>query len=367
MSRYFVRAVVLLGGTALGLSAQSTSLPTFWRYSHPDAKALVGIDVKSIGESPFGTRLLKEFAEAGFKAKAQAEGFDFLNETERLLLSSPGTAPGAGKNSAPFVIALQGRFDLPKIRAFVKSKGATRSFYKKVELLSPEDGAKGQDFVMALVGPQTIVVGDPASVKAALDHHSAADVSASANPLYQRAVELAGIHDVWFTSEVSPSSLSEGNPAMAMFAEVQGFEGGLSFRSGLGLEVILNTASSEGAQKLAGGVQALLQMAALGADQEGAGGKRANPAELLKKLRVGSDATQVKFALSFDQAELDRGIDEMKASFRTSATQTVAGIQTRPGQTAPAVKPQPEIDPATPLVIKIYNSDGGTREIPFVR
>ena len=86
---------------------------------------------------------------------------------------------------------------------------------------------------MALVGPQTIVVGDPASVKAALDHHSAADVSASANPLYQRAVELAGVHDVWFTSEVSPSSLSEGNPAMAMFAEVQGFEGGLSFRSGL--------------------------------------------------------------------------------------------------------------------------------------
>ena len=75
----------------------------------------------------------------------------------------------------------------------------------------------------------------------------------------------------------------------------------------------------------------------------------------------------MKFALSFDQAELDRGIDEMKASFRTSATQTVAGIQTRPGQTGPAVKPEPEIDPATPLVIKIYNSDGGTREIPFVR
>src|SRR5687768_2498607 len=109
MSRQFVRAVVFLG-MPLCLAAQSTSLPTFWRYSHPDAKALVGIDVKSIGESPFGARLLKEFAEAGFKARAQAEGFDFLNETERLLLSSPGTAPGAGQDSAPFVIALQGKF-----------------------------------------------------------------------------------------------------------------------------------------------------------------------------------------------------------------------------------------------------------------
>ena len=360
MSRQFVRAVVFLG-MALGLVAQSTSLPTFWRYSHPDAKVLVGIDVKSIGDSPFGSRLINEFAQTGFKAKAQAIGLDFLNETERLLLSSPGTDPGAGEDNAPFVIAVQGKFDLPKIRAFVRSKGAKHTLYRQVELLTPQDGSKGRDFVIALVSPQTIVVGETASVKAALDHHSSADGSASANPLYQRAVELAGIHDIWFTSEVPPSSLSENNPATALLAEVEGFEGGLSFRGGLGLEVNLNTASSEGAQRLAGGLEAFVQMADFGGDA-----KRASPAELLKKLRIGSDATQVKLALSFNQAELNRGIDEMKVSFRTGATKTIAAAPSG-AQSGLPIKQEPEIDPAKPLLIRIYNADGGTREIPLAR
>ena len=84
MRRLAVR-FALLGVVAAGAYAQSTSMPTFWRYSHPEARALVGVNVKRILESPTGLRLAAEFRDAGIQAKAEGEGFGFLNGVERLL------------------------------------------------------------------------------------------------------------------------------------------------------------------------------------------------------------------------------------------------------------------------------------------
>jgi hypothetical protein len=170
-------------------------------------------------------------------------------------------------------------------------------------------------------------------------------------------VELDAVHELWFTSEVSPAELSENPAAAAMLADVIGFEGGLTFRRGLGIEVHLNTETAESSQKLAMGLQALLQMASMGEQKPG------GPADLLKKLTVGADATQVRLALSFDQAELDRGLDELKVSFQKGVTGSIAGA--RPGSRTPAVD-APAV-PAGPLSIKIYNAEGGTREIPLER
>jgi hypothetical protein len=356
--------LILALGAAASLAAQSTSLPTFWRYSHPDTKALVGVDVKRLLESPFGQRVAKEFEQAGFKAKAQAEGMEFLSGVERVLLTSPGqTSPAKGKDNAPVVVAMQGKFDLAKIRAFVKSQGAVKSWHQKVEILSPDPksaGSAGPDFCLALVSPQTIVAGDKASVKAALDHHASADVASSTNLLYQRAAELDAVHEIWFTSEVSPAGLSDNPMAAAMLADVDGFEGGVTFRRGLGLSVHLNTATPEASQKLGTGLQALVQMAAMTGQQPG------GPADLLKKLTIATESTQVKLALSFDPAELDRGIDELKVSLTRGVTEAVASARGEsPARPAASVEPPP--DPARPLVIKVYNAEGGARQIPLVR
>jgi hypothetical protein len=358
MHSLFVRGTLLSALTVAVLSAQSTSLPTFWRYSHPNAKALVGIDVQRISESPFGQRVAKEFAQAGLKAKADAEGLDFLNEVERVLISSTGGAAahsGGEKSTPPAVVALQGKFELARIRTLLKSKGAVRSYYLKAELYSPGKG-EGTEFSIALAGPQTILMGDPASVKTALDHHAAADPAASANPLFQRAVELAAVHDVWFASETSPAELSSGGPFQAIFSEVQGFEGGLSFRRGLGMEVNLATASVEAAQKLGGGLQALMQITAMSDPKD------QPAADLLKKLTVTQDSTLVKIGLSFDQAELDRGVDELKLSFAKGFTGGAIGPHADGADRSHAAVHE---DPSRPMVIKIYNADGGTREIPL--
>jgi hypothetical protein len=355
---------LILGLIAAGtLAAQSTSLPTFWRFSHPQAKALVGVDIKRLMDSPFGQRLAKEFEQAGFKAKAQAEGMDFFKGVDRVLISSPGQVAGKkAKDNAPFVAAMQGKFDLAQIRAFVKQQGAIKSWHQKVELLSPDPksaGSAGPDFCLALVSAQTIIAGDKTSVKAALDHHASADPSSSSHALYQRAAELDAVHEIWFTSEISPAELSENQTAAAMLADVDGFEGGVTFRRGLGLEVHLHTTTAEASQKLGTGLQALMQMAAMAEQKPG------GPADLLKKLTIASEATQVKLALSFDQAELDRGIDELKASVTKGVAGSVASIQG--GESRPLPAAEPAADPSKPLVIKVFNAEGGPKQIPLTR
>lgn len=372
MRRLVVRSVTLIFGGALALAAQSTSLPTFWRYSHPDARLLAGVDVKGLLASQFGTRVASEFRQAGFTAKATADGLNFFNEVERVLISSPGAPAGPSKEQPPAVLALQGKFDLAKIRAFVRQKGAKRTYYQKVELLSPEAGsaADGQNMSLALVSAQTILLGDRPSVKAALDHFStAASAAASATPLYARAVALSAVHDIWFVSEVSPSDFaSQGGGElpgpMAIFADVESFEGGASFQRGLGLELNLNTSASESAEKIATGLQALMALAAMAPPKDG----QPNPADLLKKLTVAYDAAQVKLSLAINQAELDRGLDGAKVAILSGMKTTVASAGGQPPTARGETIPPPleaAIEPPRPLVIKVYNADGGTREIPL--
>jgi hypothetical protein len=349
----------------LGLFAQSTSLPTHWRYSHPDTKALVGIDWQRVTSSKFGQRIASEFAQAGLKARADAEGLALFTGVERLLLSSPGP-DATNPEKTPVVIALHGKFDLAAIRKFVKAQGAVKGWHQKVELLWPDKGSEQvADFCIALVSPQTILAGDKRSVRLALDHHAAADPTMSSTPLYQRGVQMAAAHDIWFVSEVPPAAFGQAKAAqgpMAMFEQVKGFDGGLSFRRGLGAEVNLDVADGENAKNMAMGLQALLAMGAMGDQKPG------SPAELLKKLVVAYDSTQVKLALSFDQAELDRGIDSAKSALAQGITSGLSGGASRAEDHATQDVAAPQElreDPAQPKTIKIYNAEGGTREIPL--
>jgi hypothetical protein len=176
---------------------------------------------------------------------------------------------------------------------------------------------------------------------------------------------MASGHDVWFVSELSPAVFSRSTAPgpMAVFDQVKRLDGGLSFRHGLGLELNLAAADHENAKNLAMGLQALLAMAAMSEQKSG------SPAELLKKLVIAYEDRSVKLGLSFDQAELDRGIDSAKMALAQGISQGFSGLQpvTRETQaTQPPRAPEqqaPREDPAQPKVIKIYNAEGGTREI----
>lgn len=115
--------------------------------------------------------------------------------------------------------------------------------------------------------------------------------------------------------------------------------------------------------------------------------KQPDLAELVNKLKVGTHEGSVMLSLHYTQAEINRSIDSAKmawlgigpkpaagtatAKAAPEKKPTVAGGEDTPGATAGTsiatvaaanAKPAPGA-----FVVRIFNADGGTREVPLAR
>jgi len=376
-------AVLVIAAGWLGAEPQSASLPTYWRYSHPDAKVLVGIDVRGILNSPLGQKVFQEIKSMGGKwtSSASAEDMDFLQGIERVFLSAPaqaGNLTGAVQREA--VVVFQGTFDPVRLRRMLGSRGK-KQVYKGVELWSesksPVGGAGAQ---MAIVSPQVLLLGDSASIRAAIDHHASADPNRAYDPVFLRATEMAPLYEIWFVGNVPPKSLtgSQGSASagpMAAFDNVQSFEAGISIKNGMQLQFNLNTPTPAEASKIAQGLAGMMMFAtAAQADTPELG-------ELLKRVKFGSAGAQVQVSAAWSQADLESGMRQMQARLKQAVPNPMANVPTRPAasgvsdwnvsQPAPrstvanaepafATEPPP---PAGPLTVKILNAEGGSKEV----
>ncbi|MGH9673467.1 MAG: hypothetical protein ACRD44_09825 [Bryobacteraceae bacterium] len=345
--------------TGVAIAAGSTSHPSFWRYAHPEAKVLVGVEWHRLAGAALVDQLKKELPPGlTIRSIPNVGDLEMLKNIERVFLSSPG-APKGKKETAKFVAAIQGRFDLTKVRQFIVKQGAAPAVHRGVALLISTK--RNDDQCMALVSPQVLLVGNRAAVQAALDHHAAASPHAQQNKLYHRAGELSAANDVWVVGTISPADLAGSDmPQAQMLKDVESFEAGLTLQTGLGLQVSLNTRTGEGAKALDAAIQGIMALVAMqGQDDPQA-------AEFLKKLKITSDQSRVSVAISVDQAELEKGI----RSFRARAQRgEVARVDVRPTATGvtianagPATAPAPA-EPARPQVIRIFGAEGGPREI----
>ncbi len=354
-------------------AAGSTSHPSFWRYAHPQAKVLVGVEWQRLANAPLVAQIKQQFQKdmGGLKLAGlpQIPELSFLSGVERIFLSSPGEARKVAgkKQNAPFVAAIQGKFDLAQVRQSIARSGSRATAYKGVVLLVPTTGKIEQ--CVALVSPQVLLFGDRAAVQAALDSHAAAGAPGpEQSRLFARAAELADRNDIWFVGAVSPAALA-GDDAQAagistqMFADVESFEAGLALQSGLGLQVNLNTKTEEGARTIGNAITGILALFAL----QGQGDAKA--ADFLKKVKISSDHSRVSLALHVDQAELEKGMTQWRAKASPAADVTritlrpkVTGEAPAPFETVAAARPP---EPAKPAVIRIFGAEGGTREIPL--
>ena len=59
--------ILLVAALSVPLFAASgsTSMPSFWRYAHPDAKALIGVEWNRILHSSVGTEIRQKLHEGG--------------------------------------------------------------------------------------------------------------------------------------------------------------------------------------------------------------------------------------------------------------------------------------------------------------
>lgn len=341
---YVIMLLPLIAFAQSARTAKWTILPL----AHPDAKLLLGIDWRRVMDSPLGPVVLKQVQLGGHPLLGFLESID---NVDRLLVSSPGSTDG-GK--APLLVVGEGRFSLPKIRAMAKADGAVSRKYNDVEMLVPPN-ATNADLHFALIDGATILFGDGASVKGAIDRWLRAESADDRNALFFRATTLSTTQEIWATvsdPSTSLSSLGIGNSSIA--EQVKNLEIGLLLGQTLSATLSINAASEEAADMLATGLPALLQLAALQySDQP-------SLTQLAKRLKVTNDRGLVKMAVTIDGKLFDQSMNELRASAAPPVTTAVA---TPSAATPQPVKPPPV--PTGPRFVRIVGMEEGVKEIPY--
>jgi len=244
-----------------------------------------------------------------------------------------------------------------------KSDGALSRKYNDVELLVPPN-ATNADLHFALLDGQTILFGDGTSVKGAIDRWQKADAMHDRNPLFFRAVTLSTTQDIWAVVQDPSDSLSSlGINASTLSDQVENVELGISVSQTLNAALTIKATSAEGAETLATGLPALLQLAALTYSHQPA------LTQLAKRLKVASESNLVKMGFSMDSKLIEQSINELRAS----ATSTEVAETSRLSVPGPGPLSSPAAAeaglsipvPLGPRVIRIVGMDEGIREIPI--
>lgn len=392
--RLKILAICCFCFTAVALMAQSAA-QTALDLAQPDAKILIGVDVRglrnsSLAESlPAATRTQMQAPMAMF----HVPGIELLNDIDSVFLSSTGdlsaaskpAAPKPGtvgaalaappKASAPFLLALMGTFPDEHVRPLLKGPHPS---YKGINVYR---GTGADPTSIAILDEHTVLMGDDKSIYRAIDRKTAGDPAQG--PLIARARELAASNDIWIVARDTSGNLQKATgPAAAFAAEIEGLDLGLAVREGFNLDMSLATKTEVGAQMLAQLLNSQMQTAVSSKMDD------ARAAEFWRKVKVGADGRRMQVQVALTKEELQENIRLMQqqkaaaqtsvasSSSRSSSAAPAAVRITTPGGTTPITVPQPPAASqppgaisqppsaaSKPRSIKIYGLDDGVHEI----
>jgi hypothetical protein len=341
-----------LGIALLVFAAAAAAQTDTWELGHPDAKLMLGVDVKSIRESDawklFSDQTKQKSPPPGspMQGAIQNMAMGILSEVNRIFISSPGNPTVNSKINAPFLLAIEGKFPMEALKGFQQSaprRYRTADLYRTTKT----------DTTTLAVMDGLLLLGDEKSVVAALDRRGRALPTAS--KLLARAKALAATHDVWIIADESLSKFqpakSDWNPLAAPFAsQIKGMDFGLTIREGFQFELSVaaenEAAASQMAQMLAMEVQTAL---AAKADTP-------EVADMAQKLKIDSLGNRMRMSLALPKEEFTALLQAAQAAEAARAQVAASAPRTPP----PAARP---VKPANPGKITIYGLDGGPRVI----
>ncbi len=352
-----LRAVL---GLLLCLSLQAQTDARLWRYLHPDAKAVIGVDWARFRQSAVWSMLQEKLGALPLPVK----GLPFLNDIDRILLSSPGGAENSTteaserKKDAPVLIVVHGNFAPDSVRKALVEQGARRQIYGKFGIYRPQ--TKGnQDLGFVIADPQTVLIGDLSSLCGALDRSEFTQITPG--PTLTRAAALDAQNDFW--AVISNADALAGDRLQGFLTGddlnglSRGLEFGVSFREGFAFNLSLKTASEASAKHLVDQISTALKLSLKD--------KPTNPAlaEMGKKLKIAAAGDTVSMNLHLTKEEMERDARLYQASLKNAPPKAPPPLNLaieKPPKLAPAPAPQKD-----KMVIRIEGLDGGTREVPF--
>jgi hypothetical protein len=347
-----------------------------WELAPPDAKVLVGIDIRGLKNSPV-TNLFG--ADAASNIRTQVENiapmgpfplpkFELLEDIDSLFLASNGekvaprpvtdkvestvpTAPAANTNPS-FLLAVSGTFPDEHLRPLLKGPHPS---YKGINVYR---GAGPNPMAVAVLDEHLVLLGDEKSIYRAIDRKTSG-IKLQSGPIFARARELAAANDVWIVvRDIAGDIKKASGPGAAFASEIEGLDFGLAARDAFNLNIALATKTDAGAQMFAQLFSSQLQSAidAKMDDQEAA--------EALKRIKVNTNGNTMQVQIAMSKEELLDNIRKMQeqranGGVRPAGHRPALGVTTTASAAVPAVPPAPP----KPRVIKIYGLDDGEKEI----
>ncbi len=351
-----MRLIALSLLAAVSATAQTDT----WDLGHPDAKLMMGINLKNLRASALGEAFRSQMRSQPLQMGQAGMALGFLEQIDRVFISSPALSKlptklagkGAPRENPPFLVIVEGTLPVQQLLAFLPG---SLQRYRTVDVFR---GAKPTDPSIAMLDTRTTVLGDNKSVLAAIDRR-AHTVQAESTTL-ARARQLASTHDFWVlaTDSLSQFQPSNANLPSAFAADMKGIDAGFTFRDGMQMELSLTMTSEMAAAQL---YQLVSGQIALAQTQ--------NPdmAEAARKLRIASQGNQLRASISLSKDE----VEEQLRKFQAARAGTGIAVGRPPAQlTRPSAPRTPRLQttnppPPPPGKVRIYGLDEGVREIPL--
>ncbi len=309
--RQIAAVLFLTGALSLRAPAQS-SLGLI----QPDAGLVFGLEWRKIVDSSVGGALIDQLKKSNLPEVPGFHGLQdvLLHDLDSVTISS--SASGLSKNTSqpPVLVVVKGRFDLEMLRNLV-GKNQNAEKYKGVDLLGPPAGAPkmgakpgADNNRVAFIDANTILAGDRAEIRNAIDRIKTGRLTEANRGILAGVADLASKNDLWMMLEIPANALKDAPPAAAqMFSAVKSTSFGMSFGQGFGMQMNVRTKDVASAQSMAQTIQGLISMAAMS--------QSATPqsTEMIKKIKIAAEGSDVKLALALDKSELEQLIKEAQA------------------------------------------------------
>lgn len=249
--RLFKTAAVLL---TAGCSVWGAADPQLLGLLMPDAKMLAGVQLGQAKASPFGQFVLSQAGPMAELDKLKAAtGFDPRTDLTEMVAGSTGTGTG--------LVAGHGSFQPAQLASLASHTGSVTENYRGITLI----GAGAER--LAFLDGTTVVIGDAASTKAAVDRWISGRVTGA---LTARAVEISATSQAWAVAaglnELQPKPAANAPPEAQLMqnvmAKIGQVSGGLNFGDTITMRGQAQTSSAQDAQALADVFRLLVTMAA---------------------------------------------------------------------------------------------------------
>jgi hypothetical protein len=282
----------------------SAADPQLLKLVMPDAKVVSGIDVDRVKGTPFGRFLISQLpvGDAQFQEFVSATGFDPLRDLHEVVMASP-----ADMQAKSGLLLARGRFDSQRILSLFRADGKTPELYHGVSILSGGGHGHTVSQALAFLDDSTVVAGDAASVRSAIDRRSGSTQLGAA--LLDKINRSSAVQDAWLISTAPISTFAPAMPDRNVKGALNGdlikaieqSSGGIKFGNTIDISGELTARTDKDAASLADVVKFFLSMATM----NGNGGGAAQFASLLQNLTVSAEANAVKLFVSIPENELE--------------------------------------------------------------